>query len=168
MNKQHLTQFIKMLGNLDGLLAKAAAYADHKKFDVNNFTSERIIADMLPFTKQIQITCDAAKFCVAHASQTIAPKFEDNETTWTELRARVTKTVDYLKTMQEADFSKFKDPKIPMAWAGGQWVTGEEYFYQLALPNFYFHMTTAYLLLRKAGVEIGKADFTGPIPFKKP
>lgn len=167
MNKMHLNQFIKMLNNLDGLLAKAAAYADQKKFDVNNFMTERIAPDMLPFPKQIQIACDAAKFCVAHMSHTEAPKFEDNEKTIQELRQRIEKTTSYLKTMVEADFSQFKEAKISPSWAGGQWLTGEEYFYELALPNFYFHITTAYMILRKAGIEIGKSDYIGNLNFKK-
>ena len=168
MNKQHVEQMIKMLNNLDAIMAKAAAHADAKKFDVNNFTTERMIADMLPFTKQIQIACDAAKFCVANLSHTKAPAFEDNEKTWSDLRQRITKTTDYLKTMVEADYSKFKEARVSPSWAGGQWLTGEEYFYQQALPNFYFHITTAYALLRRSGVEIGKADYIGALNFKKP
>lgn len=167
MNKHYVTQFIKMLNNLDGIMAKAAAHADTKKFDVNNYTTERLIPDMLNFTKQIQITCDSAKFCVAYMSQTTPPKFEDNEKTWTELRERIKKTTDYLKTMIEADYSKFKEAKIAPSWAGGQWVNGEEYFYEMAIPNFYFHSTVAYSLLRKAGLELGKGDFLGQLNFKK-
>ncbi len=168
MNKQHVIEFIKMLNNLEAIMAKTAVHADTKKFDVNNFLSERLIADMLPFSKQVQIACDGAKFCAAYMSHTTPPKFEDNEKTWTELRARVVKTVDYLKTMVEADYSKFKEAKVAPSWAGGQWLNGEEYFYEMALPNFYFHMTTAYALLRKSGVEIGKGDFLGALNFKKP
>lgn len=167
MNKMHLEQFIKMLNNLDGMLVKAAAFADHKKFDVNNFMTERIAPDMLAFPKQIQITCDAAKFCAAHMSHTEAPKFEDNEKTIPELRARIAKTNEYLKSMIEADFSEFKEAKISPHWAAGKWLSGEEYFYELALPNFYFHITAAYMILRKSGVELGKADYLGNLNFKK-
>lgn len=168
MNKEHVKQFIKMLNNLDGLMVKASAYADQRKFDVNNFVNDRMAPNMLTFGNQIQMACDAAKFCVAYMSQTQAPKFEDNEKTWPELRARITKTIDYLKTMVEGDYSKFKDVKVAPVWAQGKWLNGEEQFYQMALPNFYFHMTAAYMILRKAGVEIGKTDFIGPLDFKAP
>ena len=167
MNKQSVMQFIKMLNNLDGLLVKATAHADMKKFDVNNFTLERIAPDMLTFTNQIQMTCDTAKFCIAYLSQTKAPSFADTEKTFPELRARIKNTNDYLKTMIEADYSKFKDVKVAPTWAGGQWLGGEEYFYEMALPNFYFHLATTYMLLRKAGVEVGKTDFMGSLNFKK-
>ncbi len=168
MNKHYVEQFIKMIENLDHLMTKAAAYADHKKIDVNIFMNERLIVDMLPFARQIQMACDTAKFCVSYLSSTQAPKFEDNELTWTELKNRLVKTNSYLKTMIEADFSNFKNVKISPSWAGGQWLTGEEYFYQMAIPNFYFHTNTAYAILRKAGVEIGKKDFLGNLNFKQP
>lgn len=167
MNRKYTEQFIKMLGNLDGLLAKASVHADTKKFDVNNFAQERLIADMLPFAKQIQIACDTAKMCVGLLSQTEIPKFEDNEKTISDLRERIKKTTDFLKTKLEADYSQFKTARYAPAWAGGQWLDGETYFYEYALPNFYFHITTAYALLRKSGVEIGKGDYMGNLKFQK-
>ena len=160
-------QFIKELENLDGLLAKATQHADAKKMDVNNFLTERLITDMLPFTKHIQSACDTAKMCVALLSHTEAPKFEDNEKTMPELRERIKKTVDFLKTKIEADYSKYQTAKYVPHWAGGAYLEGEAYFYEYAIPNFYFHMTTAYAILRKAGVQIGKGDFLGTIDFKK-
>jgi len=166
MNKEHVKQFIKMLTNLDGLMVKAAAYADQRKFDVNNFVSDRMAPNMLTFGNQIQMACDAAKFCVAYMSQTKAPSFPDTEKTWPELRQRITKTNDYLKTMVEADYDNFKNAKVAPVWAQGKWLNGDEQFYQMALPNFYFHVTAAYMLLRKAGVEIGKGDFIGHLDFK--
>lgn len=166
MNKEHVKQFIKMLNNLDGLMVKASAYADQRKFDVNNFVTDRMAPNMLSFANQIQMACDAAAFCVAYMSQTKPPTFENKEKTWAELRERIAKTIDYLKTMLDADYSQFKQAKISPVWAGGHWLNGEEQFYQMALPNFYFHVTAAYMLLRKAGVEIGKGDFLGHLDFK--
>lgn len=166
MNKNHVIQFIKMLNNLDGLLTKAVTHADTKKFDVNNFVSTRLAPDMLTFANQVQMACDAAKFCVAYMSQTKAPSFEDKETTLPELRARIAKTTDYLKTMVEADYSKFKEAKVAPTWAGGKWLSGEEYLYEMALPNFYFHVAAVYMLLRKFGVDIGKGNFIGDLNFK--
>lgn len=167
MNKQVTIQMIKMLNNLDGLLVKATQHADAKKFDVNNFLNERIAVDMLPFVKQIQITCDNAKLCVARLAHVEAPKFEDNEKTMGELRTRIQSTVEFLNKHVEADYSKFKSAKFAPAWMNGQWMEGEDYFYQFAIPNFYFHLTAAYAILRKCGLEIGKADFMGHLPFKK-
>ncbi len=168
MNTEHVKQFIKMLNNLDGLMVKAAAYADQRKFDVNNFMTDRLAPNMLSFTSQVQMTCDAAKYCVAYMSETKAPTFEDVEKTWEQLRERISKTTEYLKTMVEADYSKFKTVKVAPVWAQGRWLNGDEQFYQLALPNFYFHMTACYMLLRKAGVELGKGDFLGSLDFKPP
>jgi hypothetical protein len=168
MNTEHVKQFIKMLNNLDNLMVKAAAYADQRKFDVNNFMTDRLAPNMLTFANQIQLTCDAAKFCVAYMSQTQAPAFENNEKTWPELRARIAKTTDYLKSMVEADYSNYKTAKVAPVWAEGRWLNGDEQFYQMALPNFYFHMTAAYMLLRKAGVELGKGDYIGHLDFKAP
>lgn len=169
MNKMYVEQFIKMLQNLDGLLVKAQAHADAKKFDANNFLTERLAVDMLPFSRQIQIACDNAKLCVARLShsEAQAPKFEDNEKTIAELRTRIQKTLDYLKTKVEADYSQFKTAKFAPAWMNGEWLDGETYFYQFALPNFYFHTSAAYAILRNCGVEIGKGDFIGALPFKK-
>ena len=112
-----------MLNNLDGLMAKASAYADQRKFDVNNFVTDRMAPNMLSFANQIQMACDAAAFCVAYMSQTKPPTFENKEKTWPELRKRIAKTIDYLKTMLDADYSQFKQAKISPVWAGGHWLT---------------------------------------------
>ena len=168
MNKLQLNQFIKSLNALDAIMTKAAAYADQRKFDVNKFMSQRLAPDMLPFAAQVTIACDGAKIAAALLSKNTPPKFEDNEKTWDELRARIKKTTDYLKTLQEADFSHFKDIKVAPSWAGGQWLPGDESFYELTVPNFYFHVTTAYNILRQAGVELGKPDFIGGLNFRKP
>lgn len=155
-----------MLHNLDGLMVKAATYADQRKFDVNNFVTDRMAPNMLSFANQIQMACDAATYCVAYMSQTKAPSFENKEKNWPELRARIAKTIDYLKTMIEADYSNFHEEKVAPVWAEGKCLSGEEQFYQMALPNFYFHITAAYMLLRKGGVEIGKGDYIGHLDFK--
>jgi hypothetical protein len=166
MNKYYVLQFIKMLNNLDGLLVKAIQHADAKKFDVNNLVNERLIVDMLPLSKQVQIACDNAKLAVARLSFTEAPKFEDNEKTIAELRERITKTTEWLKTKVEADFSKYKEAKFAPVWMNGKWLDGESYFYEYVPANFYFHVTTAYAILRKSGVEIGKGDYMGALNFR--
>jgi len=166
VNKHNVLQFIKMLNNLDGLLVKATQYADVKKFDVNNLLNERLIVDMLPLSKQVQIACDNAKLATARLSFSEAPKFEDNEKTVAELRERIKKTTDWLKTKVEADFSKYKDAKYDPVWMKGQWLDGESYYNEFVFANFYFHVTTAYAILRKAGVEIGKGDYIGALNFR--
>ncbi|MBC7742810.1 MAG: DUF1993 domain-containing protein [Bdellovibrionaceae bacterium] len=168
MNKHYVNQFIKTLTALDGIMAKAAAHADARKFDVNNFMTERLAPDMLTFASQVRIACDNAKITAATFSKNTPPKYEDNEKTWAELRTRIKTTTDYLKTLQEADFTNFKDVKCTPTWAGGQWLKGDEAFYELNVPNFYFHVTMAYAILRKAGVELGKGDFIGGLNFQNP
>ena len=158
-----VTQFKKMLRSLDGCMAKAAAFADHKKFDVNILAQARLAPDMYPLVKQIQSACDSAKFCAAYLSEQKPPKHEDNEVTWTELRARIQKVITYLETFKAADFSKAATVKVSPGWAEGKWLPAPEYIEQLAIPNFYFHYTTAYAILRHSGVDVGKMDYMGEL-----
>lgn len=162
-----IAEFKKMLLNLDGCMAKAAAYADHKKFDVNQLVEARLAPDMYPLARQIQSTCDAAKFCASHLSGKIAPKHEDNEKTWSELRERIKKAVTYLDGFKADDFKLAATMKVSPNWAKGQWVIGEEFFTDISVPNFYFHLTMAYAILRHSGVDIGKSDYLGTINLQK-
>jgi hypothetical protein len=161
MTADTVLQFKKMLMHLEGWMAKAAAHADNKKFDVNNFCTLRLAPDMFPFTKQIQSSCDAAKFCAAYLSGQTAPKHEDSEVTWNELRERVRKVVTYLEGFKTDQFANSATLKVTPGWAKGQWISGSDYVAQVAVPNFYFHITTAYVILRHAGVDVGKMDFLG-------
>ena len=159
-------QFARTLRNLDALLAKAETYAEARKFDVNNFCTARLFPDMLPFTFQIRNACDKAKFAAANLSGKAAPKHEDTETTMAELRTRIAKCLAFLDTFTAADFERAKpDMLIRMPNRPGKAIAAEEYLYAQQLPNFYFHVTTAYNLLRHGGVEIGKNDFLGPLGF---
>ncbi|MBX9715417.1 MAG: DUF1993 domain-containing protein [Burkholderiaceae bacterium] len=155
--------FEKMLGNLDRWLDAAEAYAISKKFDASVLLNSRLAPDMLPFTKQIQIACDAAKFCVARLSGTAAPKFEDNETSIAELKQRVAKTVDYLKSVPSGliDGTEAKEIEVPMRGGAALKFNGEDYLKHFVLPNFYFHLTITYGLLRHNGMALGKSDFLG-------
>ncbi len=154
--------FVRLLTNLGQWLDKAEAHAAAKKFDASVYLSARLAPDMLPFTRQIQIACDGAKFAVARLAGVESPKFEDNETNFAELRGRVAKVIDYLQSVPAAqiDGSEDKDIVIPRR-DGSMTMKGEAYLKHFALPNFYFHMTTAYALLRHNGVELGKTDFLG-------
>jgi uncharacterized protein len=161
MYEIQVAQFKKMLKALDNCMVKAAAHADAKKFDVNQFCDCRLIADMFSFTKQVQATCDAAKFFAARLSGKEAPKHEDNEKTWAELRERIKKVVTYLDGFSAKDFAKSKDIKISPNWAEGKWLTGDDFANELSVPNFYFHMNMAYAILRANGVDLGKQDYLG-------
>ena len=161
-----IKQFGRTLRNLDAVLDKAMKHADARKFDVNNFISARLFPDMLPFVAQIRIACDHAKSAAANLSGKEAPKHEDNETTFVELRARIAKCLAYLETFTAADFERTKpDTMIRLANRPGKAIAAEEYLYARQIPNFFFHVTTAYDLLRHGGVELGKADFLGALGF---
>jgi hypothetical protein len=165
MYEKNVKQMAKMLKAMDGWMVKAAAHADQKKFEVGNFMTSRLIADMFDFTKQVQGSCDAAKFYAARLSGKEAPKHEDNEKTWNELRERIKKCTTYLESFSAKDFEK-PVAKISPGWAEGKWVTADEYSTELQMPNFYFHVSMAYAILRSAGVNIGKEDFIGGLNLK--
>ena len=153
--------FTTMLGNLDHLLDKALADAQARKYDPIVLAQYRLAPDMLPFTRQVQIACDAAKNGVARISGTTAPKFEDTETTFEELKARIRKTIDYLGTItpEQLDGNEDRSITFPVGPDKTRTMTGEAYLKHWALPNFFFHVTTAYAILRHNGVELGKADY---------
>jgi len=154
--------FVRMLGNLSGWLDKAEAHAGTKKFDPAVLIGARLAPDMLPLAKQVQIACDSAKLAVARLSGVDAPKFEDSETTMAELKERVQKTLAYIRSVPAAqlDGTDAKPITVPRR-DGSIVVEGEPYLKHFALPNFFFHVTTAYALLRHNGVELGKGDYLG-------
>ncbi len=147
---------------LSKILAKAQAYEEAKKMKPDVIPNLRLIADMLPFWRQITICCDHAKGAAARLSGTDNPSFADEETTLVELQERIAKTLAFIATVPAAAFEGAEDRTISLkagprelSFAGGQYLSG------FALPNFYFHMSTAYNILRVNGVEIGKTDFLG-------
>jgi uncharacterized protein len=164
MYEASIPTFIHSLGNLKAILHKAVQYAETRKFDPNVLTTARLFPDMLPFTRQIQIASDAAKGAAARLSATDAPKFEDTETTMAELVARIDKTIDYLKGFKPEQFDGSEDRSITIKTPRNEFTfSGLVYLRHWAIPNFFFHMTTAYNLLRECGVEIGKADYLGKV-----
>jgi hypothetical protein len=160
MSSASLPIFKAMLGNLSHILDKGEAHAEARKFDPSVLTQYRLAPDMLPFTRQVLIACDAAKNGVARISGVEAPKYDDTESTFPQLKARIQKTLDYLASVaaDKLDGTEDKDITFPV---GGQTRTlkGEAYLKQVALPNFFFHVTMAYAILRHNGVELGKADY---------
>jgi hypothetical protein len=156
--------FVRMLGNLSKWLDKAEAHAEAKKFDPSVFIASRLAPDMLPFPNQIQIACDGVKFGVARLSGVEAPKFEDNETTLAQLKERIAKTLAFVQSVDADKIvgTEEKDISVPRR-SGAIVMKGEFYLRHYVMPNFYFHVTTAYALLRHNGVELGKADFLGSL-----
>jgi len=156
--------FIRTLTTLNAILSKAAAHAQAKKIDDSVLLNARLFPDMLPFTRQVHIATDFARGTAARLAGLEVPVFEDNEKTFAELMSRVERTIDYLKTFKPAqiDGSETREIVRPI---GGQpkKFTGINYLLQFALPNFYFHATTTYALLRHGGIEVGKMDFIGAL-----
>lgn len=155
--------FVRMLNNLSSWLDKAQAHAIAKKFDPSVLLTTRIAPDMFPLLRQVQISCDMAKFCVARLSGEEAPKFEDQETTFDELHERIRKTLSYVEAVSASklDGTEEKTITVPRRDNNPYTFKGEFYLKHFALPNLYFHLTTTYALLRHNGVDIGKGDFLG-------
>ena len=155
--------FVKMLQSMLRWLDRAQAHAQVRKFDTANYLGMRLAPDMLPFTRQIQIASDAAKGGMARLAGVEVPKWEDNEQTFDDLRTRIRRTIDYVKSFEpsQVDGSESREVSVPVRNGEPLQYTGEDYLRQLALPNFFFHVTTAYALLRHAGVELGKGDYLG-------
>ncbi len=162
MSSASVPIFVRMLANIGHWLDKAEAHAAAKKFEPSVLLSARLAPDMLAFTTQIQIACDTAKFCVARLAGVDSPKFDDSETTIAQLRERINATITFLKSVPAAkiDGSEAKEVTLPRR-SGPIQMTGEAYLKHFALPNFFFHVTTAYALLRHNGVDVGKMDYLG-------
>jgi hypothetical protein len=161
MHSASVPIFNRQLGVVLQWLDKAEAHAAARKFDANNYLQWRLAPDMLPFVSQIRIASDTVKGCVARLTGTEVPKFEDNETTVAELRERICKTIDYVNSVPASAYegSETREVVIPLRNRDPLHFQGEAYLKHWALPNFFFHVTTAYALLRSAGVELGKQDF---------
>ena len=159
--------FTKLLGNVDRWLDKAAGYAEQKKFDPEVLLNSRLAPDQYPFVRQIQSACDQAKFTVAKLAGKDAPSHPDTEKTLGELRARIKTAVDYLGSMKREDFAGAEDRACGHSWMQGKTMRGGDYLDHFALPNFHFHLTTAYSILRHNGVEMTKFDYIVDLPFSK-
>jgi hypothetical protein len=156
--------FTLSLNNLSAILDKAADHAEAKKIDSKAIPQARLIVDMLPLSAQIQIACDTAKGAAARLAGAEVPKHEDTEATLAELKARVAKTLDFIKTIKPEQLQGAETREIVLQFPQATLkFTGINYLTNFVLPNFFFHMTMAYALLRKNGVDLGKRDFLGPI-----
>ena len=161
MSSASLPVFEAMLGNLNYLLDKAQHFIEAKGCDPTAITQYRLAPDMLPFTRQVLIACDAAKNGVARISGVEAPKYPDDEKTIAELKARIFKTLDYLNSVPPSalDGTEDKDITFPVGRDSMRTMKAEAYLKLWVLPNLFFHITTAYNILRHNGVEIGKRDY---------
>ncbi len=153
-----------------GILDKAEAHAKARKFDPTNYLGLRLAPDMFPLVRQVQSMCDNAKNGSSRLAGVTAPAFEDKEATFEELRDRIGRTLDYLKTLDSKaiDAAGDRDIVFPAGPSAKFRMLGANYLVHYVLPNFYFHLTTAYDILRGAGVEIGKRDFLGAVPGIEP
>ena len=157
-----VASFLQTLGALSKILDKAAAHCAAKKIDQAVLLQTRLTPDMFSFVKQVQLACDFAKNTLGRLTGE-PPKFPDDEKTLDELKARIAKTIDYVKSFkpEQVDATEEKDVTFPIGPQQTMTLNGAQYLIGFALPNFYFHATTAYDILRQCGVEIGKRDFLG-------
>jgi uncharacterized protein len=156
--------FEQLLSALDVILDKAVAHAAARKIDPAVLLTTRLRPDMLPLVAQIQIACDNAKNITARLAGAQAPRFEDNEATFEEIKARIKKTLDYLRSVSAEDVNAGADREIVFPLGPNKMkMRGVNYVFHFALPNFFFHLTTAYDILRYGGVEIGKRDYMGAV-----
>ena len=163
-----VVQFSKMLQNLSLILAKGEAFAESKKVDMSVLLNARLAPDQFNLIRQVQIACDTAKIGVARLTDNLdtVPKHDDSETTLPELQARIQSVLTYLAGFSASDFEHAATVTVSQPRWEGKYLTGFEFAMQHAVPNIYFHITTAYAILRHNGVDVGKKDYLGPMPYK--
>lgn len=162
------SQFKKLLGQMDKWLEAAAAHAADKKFDPTVYLTLRLAPDQFPFVRQVQTACDTAKLGAARLTGKDAPKHADDEQTLEQLRARIQSTISFLSTLTAEDFAGAAERKVSQPRWEGKFMFGADYFLEHAQPNFFFHYTHTYALLRHNGVSLGKRDYLGPVKMNNP
>ena len=162
-----LRLFTKTLRNLEAWMDKATAHAKAKSFEVDVLVHARLAPDQFDFVRQVQSACDQAKYAAAYLSGKAAPSHPDTEQTFADLRQRIQICVSFVDTVQAKDLAGSEERKVAPPWMTGRWLRGDYYMVQLALPNFFFHATMAYAILRHNGVELGKMDYIGGLPTKE-
>jgi hypothetical protein len=159
-------QFIKMLRGVERWLDAADAYAKTKSFDPAVLLQARLAPDQFALARQVQAACDTAKFAGARLAGKEAPKHADTEQTVDELKQRLRSCASFLESLTPADFEGAEARKVLLPFAPGKYMRGADYLVDFALPNFYFHVTTAYAILRHNGVALGKGDFLGSLALR--
>jgi len=169
IHKVVVSQFTKMLGNLQAILDETAKYADEKKFDVEDLLQFRLAPDQLNLMRQLQLACDTAKSGAAKLTDTekSAPEHVDSEKTLSEIKVRIESVTSYLDGFSPEDFADSVEQRITQPRWKGKTLSGQEYLIQHVVPNFYFHITTAYAILRHNGVNIGKRSYLGAMPYRE-
>jgi hypothetical protein len=158
-----IAQFVKMLDNLDRWLVAGVAYAEQRKFPPDVLAQSRLAPDQYELVRQVQSACDQAKYAGAYFSGQEAPSHPDTETTIEECRKRIATCKAYLASIPVASFAGGLERRVSPAWMQGKWIRGDDYQTQVAIPNFFFHVTTAYAILRHNGVPLGKMDYVGAL-----
>jgi hypothetical protein len=158
--------FTKLLTGIDKWLDKATAHAQAKKFDVDSLAGARLAPDQYSFVRQIQGACDQVKYTVAKLTGKEPPKHPDTEKTIAEIRQRIHTVIEYLATFTREDFAGAEERPCSHTWMGGKSLRGGDYLDHFALPNFYFHLVTAYDILRHNGVDVGKMDYIVSLPLR--
>ncbi len=159
--------FAKTLQNVARWMDKAAAHAQAKSFDVDTLAQARLAPDQYPFVRQVQATCDQAKYAAAYLGGKEPPSHPDTEQTFAQLRQRIEKCLSFLEGVQAKDLAGAEERKVAPPWLGGRWLRGDDYLVHVAIPNFFFHATMTYAILRHNGVELGKMDYIGSIPTRE-
>ncbi len=162
MYQASIPVFVRMLANLSKILDKAAAHAETKKIDPAIFVNGRLTPDMFPLSRQVQIATDVVKGCAARLAGIEVPSYEDNEASFAELQARIAKTKAFIESVNSTQVDDSEDHPITLKFGSKELhFLGQAYLLDFVLPNFYFHITTTYAILRQSGVDIGKTDYTG-------
>jgi hypothetical protein len=161
-----IRSFVKSLQNVERWLDKAAAHAQAKGYEVDVLARARLAPDQYALDRQVQSACDQAKFAAAYLGAKSAPSHPDTERTIDELRQRIAKCLGFLASFHANDFGGAEDRRVTPSWLGGKWLRGDDYLVNVALPNFYFHATMVYAILRHNGVDLGKMDYIGSLPTK--
>ena len=164
---QSVALMAKTLKNLEAWLDKAAAHATAKKFEVDVLAGSRLAPDAYDLVRQIQAACDQAKYTAAYLGGKPPPSHADIEKTIAELRQRISKCLAFVESVTEQDYAGAEERKVSPGWLGGKWLRGEDYLVELAIPNFFFHVTMAYAILRHNGVDLGKMDYIGSLSIRE-
>lgn len=168
MYHQVFGQFQKSLAQLDKWLDAAAVYAQSRSFDPNVFVGLRLAPDQFAFGKQVQATCDMAKLAASRLTGKEAPAHPDTETTLAELQVRVRSVITFLRGLSEQDFAESATRVVTQPRWEGKVMSGADYFLEHGMPNFFFHLTHSYAILRHYGVPVGKRDYLGVLSLKTP
>lgn len=160
-------QFTMTLNALKNILVKSQAFSETKKIDPTVLLNTRLAPDQFPLGKQIQIACDTAKNCISKLAAVDNPVHEDKEQSLDDFMKRIDKTIAFMQTVKPEQFKNYEAQKITSPHRPGKAIDGKSFLVQHAIPNFYFHVTTSYAILRANGLELGKKDYLGPVNWKE-